>query len=258
MRMTLILIVIAAAVVTTDAQIMSNPAQWYINNQIYSMRVFNSTVGTSMVGKKGAKSSSTKPSQPAAKADITAFKSSPQNILPARLGARDADAKKQLEGFIDLYRQTARKDGFPADDIAYAFEYFVVNNYQLAKDLVDMPADKDPYLRNARDGFDRISLVSKKRTEMVTMYQERAVYQQFRTILGGNPEIAKLTDAQKQEATELLAIMYGVNLAAYLKGIDASDDKLIGEAQMLAEQGLEKLLGTTFANIRITNNGLEF
>ncbi len=29
------------------AQLMSNPAQWYVNNSIYSSRVFNSTVGTS-------------------------------------------------------------------------------------------------------------------------------------------------------------------------------------------------------------------
>jgi hypothetical protein len=32
--------------VTGGAQLSMDPAQWYINNQIYSTRVFNSTIGT--------------------------------------------------------------------------------------------------------------------------------------------------------------------------------------------------------------------
>ena len=249
--------------IPAPAQIMSNPAQWYINNQIYSTRVFNGVVANSMLRKNSrGKTTRQDPSKSANKTavDYTAFRAAPNHTLPKQLSAKSANRRETeqiLNSFVDLYRQTAQKDGFPSNDLAYAFEYFVVNNYQLYHDLIDLPADKDPRARRAKDGFERIQILNEKKLLQVSISQERAIYDQFREVLAANAGIQKMTDAQKQEASELLAIMFGVNYAGYMKGVNDGDEKLTEQARQLAKEGLEKLLGVPIMQIKITNNGLE-
>lgn len=253
----LILVTTVLLASAADAQIMSNPSQWYINNQIYSMRVFNGMVGNSMLKKSGKTSSKRPPNPPTT--NPGSFKSGP-SILPARLSKNAADGgqtRQLLDELVALYKQTASKDGFPANDVAYAFEYFVVNNYQIYHDLIDVPADLDPRVRRAKDGFERIQILNEKKLLQVSPFQERAIFEQFRGVVGQNAELAKMTDAQKQEATEVLAIMFGINFAAYMQGIKTRDDALANQARQAARDGLEKLLGTPIDRIKITNNGLE-
>lgn len=247
--------------VSTAAQIMSNPTQWYINTQIYSMRVFNGMVANEMIRQKtnqGRQTPTKQANKPAV--DYTAFRAQPNSVLPAKILAKSTDragTEKLLNTFLSLYRQTAQKDGFPANDLAYAFEYFVVNNYQLYHDLIDLPADKDPRARRAKDIYERNDSLNQKIQLRVRIWQERAIYNQFREVLAANAEIQKMTDAQKQEASELLAIMFGVNFAGYMKGVNDGDDQLTEQARRLAKEGLEKLLGVPIEQIKISNNGLE-
>jgi hypothetical protein len=170
---------------------MSNPAQWYINNQIYSTRVFNGVVANSML-RKGSRQARQNQSPQTNKraANYTTFRAAPNNSLPRLMAGKSANARETeqiLDSFINLYRQTAQKDGFPANDLAYAFEYFVVNNYQLYHDLIDLPADKDPRARRAKDGFERIQILNEKRLLQISMPQERLIYNQFIEVLAANP-----------------------------------------------------------------------
>lgn len=262
----IILFVFAFSAIGASAQIMSNPSQWYINNQIYSTRVFNGVVANSRL-RKGAKNKN-RQSLPKKSADsdkprnYTVFKETANSSLAKAFagkttGQNSREAEQLFNSFISLYKQTARKDGFPSNDLAYAFEYFVVNNYQIYHNLVDLPPDKDPRARLAKDGFERITILNEKKLLQVTIPQERTVYNQLRAILSENPEIQKMTDAQKQEATELFATLVGVNFAAYMNGINNKDDQLIDEARKMAKEGLEKLLGVPVNQIKINNNGLE-
>lgn len=260
-----ILFLLGFSVIPAAAQIMSNPAQWYINNQIYSTRVFNGVVANSMLRRKStngnqARQNQTKTPNKTA-TDYSVFKATPNNSLPKQLSAKSggnqSETEQILNSFVNLYKQTAQKDGFPPDDLAYAFEYFVVNNYQIYHDLVEVPADKDPRAKRAKDGFERIEILNQKKLLQVSIYQERAIYKQFKEMLASNAEIQKMTDLQKQEASELLAIMFGVNFAGYIKGINDGDDQLTDQARQLAKEGLEKLLGASINQIKITNNGLE-
>jgi hypothetical protein len=215
-------------------QIMSNPSQWYINNQMYSTRVFNSMVANSMLMRKGGKAA-TKITPAASKA--TAFKPA-ASILPKLLASKtEGQNRTQMERFfqshIDLYRQTAAKDGFPANDLAYAFEYFVVNNYHLYHVLIGSPNG-------------------------VSMVQERAVYNQFKQILASNASIKKMTNKEKQEAAEVLAILFGVSYNGYLgRNQGSKGEDVYRQCREMAKQGLEKLLGTSIDNIKITNKGIE-
>ena len=261
-RVTVVLI--AAACVSAsnaEAQIMSNPGQWYINNQIYSTRVFNGVVANSMFRKGTGAAAGPRAAEAA---EPTQFRESATTTVPALLSGKSTgitrtpeEARRLFTSYIDLYKTTARTDGFPANDLAYALEYYVVNNWQIYHDLVSVPYEKDPRARRAVDGFDRIAVMAKKKTLQVTPYQERALYTQFRARLGTSADVLAMTDAQKQEATELLATLFGINFAAYMKGVDALDDAQAQVGRDMARQGLEKLLGVPIAKMRITNSGLE-
>ena len=259
-----LLFLLGFLVIPAAAQIMSNPAQWYINNQIYSTRVFNGVVANSMLrkstnGNRARQNQTKSPNKTAP--DYSVFKAAPNNSLPNQLSGKSGGSKSETEqalnSFVNLYKQTAQKDGFPANDLAYAFEYFVVNNYQIYHDLVDLPADKDPRAKRAKDGFERIQILNQKKLLQVSINQERAIYKQFKEMLQSNADIQKMTDLQKQEASELLAIMFGVNFAGYMKGINNGDEQLTEQSRQLAKEGLEKLLGAPISRIKITNNGLE-
>ncbi len=249
---------------SAGAQILSNPTQWYIDTQMYSTRVFNDVVANSTIaGRLGARAKTPAPHATAA-AEPTRFRESAGVSLPRTLARKTGgsaeqqeQARRLLDSYVALYKQTAQKDGFPSNDLAYAFEYFVVNNYHIYHDLMTVPYEKDPRAKRGRGGFDRIRIMNEKKLLQVTMPQERAIYEQFRASLGANPKVVRMTDAQKQEAAEQMAIMFGVNYAAYMRAIDAGDDQVIAQAHQMAKQGLEKLLGMPIAQIRVTSAGLE-
>lgn len=245
------------------AQGMQSPGQWYINQQIYSTRVFNGVIANSMLA-RGASGSSPAAAQPPAAADPTRFAPSVARIAPMRFaqqegGSPDTQRRRTAEydAHVDLYVRTASKDGFPANDLAYAYQYFVTNSYLVYHDLIDVPPDRDPYLRGARDGFERIELAARKRQAQVSLAQEQALYQQFRLQLGGSPAVAGMNDAQKQESAEMLAIAFGITYAGYMRAIDSGDDALREDARRSAQQGLEKMLGRPISRIRIGYGGLE-
>lgn len=262
--------VFASAATGTLAQGMQSPAQWYINQQIYSTRVFNGVIANSMIdatrgkGTGGAAAAgATNPRSAAAAApprDVTRFTPQAASLAPARLATReggDARARERYESFVALYAQVARKDGFPANDLAYAYEYFVVNGYHIWHDLLDLPTDRDPYLRGARDGFERIELAARKRQQQVAMSEERAIYEQFRRQLGASTEVQRMSDAEKQEAAEMLAIAYGVAYEGYMRAIETGDEALREDARRSARLGLEKMLGRPIERFRIGYGGLE-
>jgi hypothetical protein len=66
-----------------------------------------------------------------------------------------------------------------------------------------------------------------------------------------------MTDAEKQEAAEMLAITFGVTYGAYLRGVESGDPALIDEARRAAQTGLEKMLGRPIERIRVGARGLE-
>lgn len=222
------LVVLASA---SYAQIMTNPTQWYINTQRYSIRAFNGMVANSMI--RNATGKKSKPIAPAA-AKATSFQWAAPSLPKLLASKMEGGDKSKIESFfqshIDLYRQVASKDGFPSNDLAYAFEYFVVNNYHLHHELIGSPKG-------------------------VTMSQERAVYNQFKNILASNAGVKKMTSAQKQQATEVLAIMFGVNYSAYANR--SNGPEIYAQARQQAKEQLEQLLGAKIDQIKITNKGLE-
>ncbi len=259
--------------ISARAQITINPVQDYINkttilnNILSNKRAVEMSQKTQTNGKTGGsgKAGGANSAKAGPVADPTLFNRAASGyLMPARLaGASGGDAAKQRESekffasLLGLYEQTAKKDGFPANDLAYAMEYFIVNMYLTYHDLHDVPYEKDPRVKRGKDMFDRLTIINEKKLLMVSPYQERAVYNQIKGLLSQNPDIQKLTDQQKQEVTEVLAIMFGINYTAYMKGVNAEDARMIEQAHQSAKSHLEQLLGKPIGQIKIGNNGLE-
>lgn len=158
---------------------------------------------------------------------------------------------------IGLYEQTAKKDGFPSDDLAYALEYFVVNSYMTVHNLHEVEYEKDPDVKKGKDMFERLTIINRKKTERITPAWERTVYGQLKTTLGEAPAVRSMSDVQKQELTELLAITLGLNLKTYMEGVNQGDDRMMDQTRQAASNYLEKLTGAPIARIRIDARGLQ-
>jgi hypothetical protein len=264
------LVVTLLAAASGRAQIMTNPVQDYINKTQLLNNILSNKRATDMSQKRqtgrasAPRAAGSPPSGNPAPSEPTKFQPSGAPVLPELLAgmsggdaARQREAKQCFESLLSLYEQTARKDGFPSNDLAYAFEYFVVNSYMTYHDLHDVEYDKDPRVKRGTDPLDRLRILADKKAMKVTLTQERAVYDQFRELLAANDDVRAMTDRRKQEVAELLAIMLGMNIAVYMKGVNAEDEATVEQARQTARAGLEKLIGAPIDRIRIGDGGLE-
>lgn len=260
-------VTVLAAAISSSAQTYGlpgpqplDPIGYYINQSFWSNRAFT-TVMTGSLFKAGTKGRArTTAKSPAAPVGVTAFKHSGAHMLPAAVAAQakngGAAEKKIIEDLLGLYRRTATNDGFPPDDIAYAFEYFIVNNYQVYHYLLDINAD--PAIAQINDPLARLQTVKTREQMKVTIPQERMIYDQFKKVLSENPEIKKMTATQKQQLTEMLAVVTGVSCMQFIQGSQNKSAEQMEKGRQVARASLEKLVGVSIDNIRITNNGLEF
>ena len=241
------------------AQMLTNPVQDFINKTTLLNNILSNRRAIEMSQKAQNGGVSQRPgSKTQAEPDRTAFTYSGSTLMPKQLAVKAGpQAEQYFNSLISLYEQTARKDGFPPHDLAYAMEYFLVNTYMTYHDLHDVEYTKDPRVKRGKDMFERLTIVNEKKLLKVTLPQERAVYQQFKTALSSNAAVASMTDRQKQEVTELLAIGFGVNFKTYLDAVNREDDRAIEVAHQQARTSLEKLTGTPIERIKFTSFGLE-
>jgi hypothetical protein len=240
------------------AQLLTNPVQDYINKTTLLNNILSNMRANQMIqqGQNGGKQA---PAPAQKQPDTTAFQHAGTALLPKQLASRTPQpqqAEQYLATLISLYEQTARKDGFPPNDLAYALNYFVVNTYMTYHDLHDVEYSKDPRVKRGKDMFERLTLSNEKKLLKVTPYQERAVYNQLKSALAANAAVRQLTDRQKQEVTELLAITFGVNFKAYMDAVNREDERAMDAARKQAKANLEKLTGAEVERIRINESGL--
>lgn len=274
------IVVVVSAIVALSVQVWGqnpwlnsnyphiDPVGDYLSRTWTTNQVISSTLSSQMFmdaakRRAGVRSGSTagRPNAPA-QLGPTQFRPSGY-VLPgviAGLEQGDANAKAEIKqaatGLLDLYHSTAKKDGFPSNDLAYAFEYFVVNNYIYANDLMDVYAD--PKIAAIADPYARLQAYSEKKLQQVTITGERAVYGQFVQVLSARPEVKKMTDRQKQETAELLALMTGIAYSRYTAGMQNRDQEVMERGRQKAKDNLEKLVGVSADRIRISDSGLQF
>jgi len=186
---------------------------------------------------------------------VTDFTSTGEWILPDRLSrtlgktpAEVSEVKRQLNLFLHAYEKVATDDNSSPDDLSYGLSFFIVNNYVVMRDAKE------------------VSPALKFRADESTIHQKAAfsdathkiIHKQVKDSLTANPTIAKLTDRQKQELTEMMVIITVTNYYMYETAGKNDDAEGFAQAQNEAKQSLEKILGVSADKIKITANGLEF
>jgi hypothetical protein len=240
----------------------------HLQQQVFQQMAFGEMYKDMIVnGKKVRVRTSNSRTPPPVKTakSVTAFDLAGGRILPTQLSnaagksaAEIREAKQTFDMFLDRYEKTALTDGFPSNDLAYGFELFIVNNYNIYNDLLEQsPADKALMAPNG-DPLLALQRSYSTKARFVTMTAEKAVYQQIKTFLSANPAIVKLTDRQKQEFTEMLAIVSMTNFYMYETAGKNNDAKAFAKAQSAAKQSLENMLSVSADKIKITAKGLEF
>jgi hypothetical protein len=249
------------------AQLLTNPVQDYINRTNLLNSILSNSRATAMSQQRQTEANrppqATGPRASVAVEPTKFTRAATGFLLPKVLAEKSApdEARRQqseqlFTSLIELYEQTAKKDGFPANDLAYAFEYFVVNTYMTAHDLHDVAYEKDPRVKRGRDMFERLTIINQKKLLRVTLDQEHAIYGQLKDQLARVTAVQQMTDAQKQEVTELLAIMFGLNLRSYMDGVNREDDRATEQARQVARSYLEKITGAPVDRIAIGADGL--
>jgi hypothetical protein len=244
-----------------------DPVAIHLQQQLFQQMAFgemykNSTAAGSKVRSRNSNSQNT--AAETAKS-VTAFSPASGRILPARLSGATgksateiSNARQIFDMFLSNYEKTAFNDGFPPNDLAYGFSFFIVNNYIIYHDLQEKsPADK-ALMSPSGDPLLAMQHSYSKKAGAVTSTAEKAVYQQVKTFLSANPAITKLTDRQKQEFTEMLAIVTVTNYYTYEMAGKNKNAEVYAKAQSAAKQSLEKLLGAPADKIKITAQGLEY
>lgn len=196
-----------------------------------------------------------RPAAANAKRPSTLFKGSHRFVLADLLvngsnapAPQKEEAVKIIERMVIMYADTAAKDGFPANDLAYAFQYYAVQNYHAYHNVFENPV-VIPHTN---------TIDVSKTPHYISSFGEKALFNQFKAALSQNPAVAKLSDLQKQQYTELLAVMTNINFSAYGEGLKRKDARVIERARQTAKQNLERLFGTPADAIVIDDSGLSF
>lgn len=195
---------------------------------------------------------------------ITHFKNSGQPIIPTLAakgaGFNDMDklmAANVMNKSLIQYLKTSAEDQFESNDLTWAMVYFLDVNYLVYNDA-------------NRPGKSATKLTG------VSPQISFKIYQQLHKTIAADPAIKKMSDRDKQIATENLAIMTGATSFQYGSLIDPSSlsnlaNGLYGPAESPQEQekkislikqqagrNLEKVLGVPANKIKIDENGVSF
>lgn len=193
---------------------------------------------------------------------VTHYKYNGRSIIPSMLLKDVAldDVNKMMaislmQKSLNYYLTTSMQDNFESHDLAWATVYFLDLNYLVYHDANRPNKSTTPYTG-------------------IKPELSFKIYQTISKSLAEDPAVKKMTDADKQTATETLAIMAGTSVLLYSSLIDPSSitnlgnglygpktspqekEKQIDAVKQQARQNLEKVFGVSADRIKITENGL--
>lgn len=166
----------------------------------------------------------------------TTFRPVVASIVPQQMAAevgKSESERKEMQAFfaqcLQNYESFRRKQGLPIKDVALAVSYFIATNYNIHRGGAALTEQQSTALRN----------------EIVAALKED---QQFQA----------LSNREKQEMYETMAVMAEFALVGYESGKQKGDEQAVRQFQQLARENLERLLGTSADKLHFTDNGLEF
>ncbi len=254
----LIFIILTGTISEANAQFYPDSwtlgPNWAYNRAMSDIEIARLAMQGSLYGKTGkagnqAKSQSNKK---VVATGISAFKADQPYILPKLLAENLQGTKEEqknlqsaLEAGIREYQTDAVKEGYPNNDLAFALTYYAYNNYAIFN------AIKPMWVTGGQTQF------VVHQAEIYT-YQIKGTYGQFSRMLRSQDGLKKLTDEQKQQIAEYLAIMTTTLYHAYadVESNLKNDMREVEKIKQVAKSNLENLVGVEAEKIRINENGV--
>ncbi|MEZ4884600.1 MAG: DUF6683 family protein [Chitinophagales bacterium] len=204
-----------------------------IERSMLSNRVFNNMRANDMLRKDGSTINSTAPK--ATPKPISVFEASTQRIVTKEV--QDQTTKELYEHVLCNYENVAHKDGFIPNDMAYALNYYLIHNYIIYHNLYYQPEV------NPNDPMAVVWEMARQQQTQLDVAYERSIHRQFQQFIEGNDHFKNMTNAQKQEVAESLAVTTGMLWMLYADYLKTKDTSAYPEIQKTAYNNLKMLLG---------------
>ena len=184
----------------------------------------------------------------------TSFEWTEPSVLVSELAAAQPDpevASRTNDEFLDRYRRTARIDGFPAADVAYAFTYVTIYAWLSYHQL-----EYQKRLLSIEDPLERVQYMANHPEPSVTYADEEAVYEDFLRALSADPTVTEASDRERQATTEGLAISLGHAAVAFDAAYNRWDPDAMDAGMAAARSMFKALTGGDVADAKIGPSGL--
>ncbi len=170
--------------------------------------------------------------------------------------AEKKSGQEFLSSLWKRYESVALNDGFPSNDLAYVFNYYLVNNYIVYINHYD----KNKTTRRIKSNGQRESNAEyQERQDLkINIPIEQKIYDQYRTFMTSDGGVKKMTNEQKQLFAELLVTLTNMAFKLYDEGYVPNDGRKLQIASDAAKTNLENLFGVSVDKIKITEDGVSF
>lgn len=117
---------------------------------------------------------------------------------------------------------------------------------------------KSNNLAAAMTFFIASNVVAYHRTPMPSDEATEELFISLRDIMSTTPEIAKLTNAEKQQMHDWLVYMGGFVLATYLEATNTNDREALDNSKLIAGYSTQIVLGIDIGKINFSDSGFSF
>ena len=135
----------------------------------------------------------------------------------------------------------------------------LITLFQQLKQSYEEEVAKDGKSNNlaaAMTFFIASNVVSYHRTEMPSEPATEKLFIALRDVMMSTPEIAKMTNAEKQQMHDWLVYMGGFILSSYLIAKQSNDRKAMDNSRLLASLSTKIVLGIDISTVKFTKDGL--
>lgn len=169
-------------------------------------------------------------------AAATSFKPVARSLVPQKIAAQIGKTPQEQQEYesdvnqlLEFYESYVQDSKWQLNDVAHAMSYYIGANYYVYRD--------------GKEISDR---------------ERSALYQTVSKFLATNKDYQALSDAEKQEMYEAMAIQGSLPLLGYKSAIAEGNKEATQGFRHNAQQNLESLFDVPVAKVKFTDDGIVF
>lgn len=174
------------------------------------------------------------PSDSSAEVAATSFRPVARAVIPQQIAAKLGNTLEEKQEYeqnftklLEFYEGYVQERQWQLHDVAHAISYYIGANYYVSTDGKDL---------NPKQAWGLYNSVSRLLTE--------------------GKVLQNLSESEKQEMYEVMAIQGALPLLGYNSAVSEGNKEMSAQFRQNARQNLEKLFGVPVAQLQFTNEGI--